>query len=447
MGDGKVQLEDIKFVETKTVLMSKIQFDENNPNVMSKEKHEALDKVIVQYGFAKDPWLNENKDGTYLVIDGEQGIRQMQEHGVKKFQAKIFNVSYLQVRILRQIANKLHGEHDVLKDAEEYKAIFEADSLEDFAELLGEAEEEFQRVLEDNFDIEFDNDEEEIPEPPIEPKSKLGEIYQLGNHRVMCGDSLDIEQTKKLMNNKKSKLILTDPPYGQIDQKWDVKIDWDVLAKTFKDILYENGQVHIFCKFPFGFELNKKFSEYFKFWYDVVWCKVNSGNFAIVDRFKPAHESILFYINHTSSLTKNISDIMIQGEPYHTIDRKGQTSSIIDIKRKNSENLTGLRYPLSHITMGANNILKEEGGHPTQKPTPLLKNFILYATNKNELVYDSFLGSGSTLITCEQTNRICYGMELDCSYIDVILDRWSNYTNKDPIRLSDGKKWSKIKKI
>ncbi len=82
-------LSELKFVPTKTVLMSKVVFDENNPNVMSEQKHEAFDKVITKYGFAKDPWLNENKDGTYLVIDGEQGIRRMQAHGVKKFEAKI----------------------------------------------------------------------------------------------------------------------------------------------------------------------------------------------------------------------------------------------------------------------------------------------------------------------------------------------------------------------
>ena len=151
-------LEDIRFVPTKTVLMSKVRFDKNNPNVMSKEKHEAFDKVIVQYGFAKDPWLNENKDGTYLVIDGEQGIRRMQEHYIKEFQAKIFHVSYTQVRMLRQIANKLHGEHDVSKDADEYRAIFEADSLKEFAGLLAESEEEFRKAISQIDDMDFKPD-------------------------------------------------------------------------------------------------------------------------------------------------------------------------------------------------------------------------------------------------------------------------------------------------
>ena len=127
--------------------MSDVIFDKNNPNVMSKEKHKAFDKVITKYGFAKDPWLNEQKDGKYLVIDGEQGIRQMQQHNVKKFKAKIFNVTYVQVRMLRQIANKLHGEHDKTKDAEEFKSIFDGKKLDEFAAMLGEPKESFQDIL------------------------------------------------------------------------------------------------------------------------------------------------------------------------------------------------------------------------------------------------------------------------------------------------------------
>lgn len=429
-------LKDIRFVETRTVLMSKVRFDENNPNVMSEEKHKALDRVITKYGFAKDPWLNENKDGTYLVIDGEQGIKQLQTHGVKKFKAKIFHVTYTQVRMLRQIANKLHGEHDKSKDLAEYRAIFDNNYLEEFSQYSALDLDSMKFELEKNFDdISFTKEETEIPEPPKTPKSKLGEIYQLGKHRVMCGDCLDEDNVKKLLKNKKLDLILTDPPYGQIDQEWDVKIDWNVLANIFKDNLNENGQVHIFCKLPFGFELHKEFSKFFKFWYDVIWCKNNSANFAIVDRFKPAHESIFFYINHTSNLTKNIGAIMNIGKPYHS--RNGGTKSEImhNIIKTNSDNNSGDRYPLSHILMPSNNVFKEEGGHPTQKPTPLLKKFILYATNKNEFVYDPFLGSGSTLITCESINRICYGIELSPSYVDVIIKRWENFTGKKAVLL------------
>lgn len=136
--------------------MSQIVFDKNNPNVMSDEKHKALDKVITRYGFAKDPWLNDQGDGTYLVIDGEQGIKRLQEHHVKKFTAKIFKVKYSDVRKLRQIANKLHGIHDRKKDADEFKALFDDKELESFSELMGESIIEFQKIIDKEFNFDGD---------------------------------------------------------------------------------------------------------------------------------------------------------------------------------------------------------------------------------------------------------------------------------------------------
>ena len=160
MVKGKRQLlESISFVQTKTVLMSQVRFDENNPNVMSKEKHQAFDKVITKYGFAKDPWLNDQGDGTYLVIDGEQGIKRLQAHGVKKFQAKIFKVKYSDVRLLRLIANKLHGIYDKKKNALEFKEIFDENDLQELSKLLAEPIEDFERILEKEFDIQFETPE------------------------------------------------------------------------------------------------------------------------------------------------------------------------------------------------------------------------------------------------------------------------------------------------
>lgn len=134
--------------------MSQVRFDPNNPNVMSEEKHKAFDEVIMKYGFAKDPWLNDQGDGTYLVIDGEQGIKRLQAHNVKKFRAKIFDVLYSEVRILRQIANKLHGIHDKKKDTDEFIAIQEDNKLDMFAELLGEPLSEFEKII--NNEINFE---------------------------------------------------------------------------------------------------------------------------------------------------------------------------------------------------------------------------------------------------------------------------------------------------
>jgi len=196
-------LEDIRFVPTKTVLMSQVRFDKNNPNIMSKEKHEALDSVITKYGFAKDPWLNDQKDGTYLVIDGEQGIRRMREHNVKEFQAKIFNVSYTQVRMLRQIANKLHGEHDKSKDADEFKAIFDNDNLAKFAEMIGESEEVFRNIITQADDLIFKPDES-INDTITEGMDN----FSISFHYENIEDYEFILQKLKLVNENKELALL-----------------------------------------------------------------------------------------------------------------------------------------------------------------------------------------------------------------------------------------------
>jgi len=405
---GNIQsLEDIKFVPTKTVLMSKVVFDENNPNVMSDEKHEAFDKVITKHGFAKDPWLNERKDGTYLVIDGEQGIRRMQAHNVKKFQAKIFHVTYAEVRILRQIANKLHGEHDKNKDAEEFKGIFDNKKLNEFAQMLGEPIESFQEILKKKFDISFGKEEQEIPEPPVKPKSKLGDIYQLGNHRVMCGDST--KDIKKLLDGVDIDLLLTDPPYG---------VDYTNKSKMLNKL---DGGNRIEKDITGDKELNylEFYTEFLKL---IPFAKVSSMYIFQV------HKGLKTMLSVFENLDIKLSAILVWNKNNHVLGRN-------DYQIKHEFIVYGWKH--SHKFYGGfqTSVLDFDKPlanklHPTMKPIELLSQLIKNSTKKNMIVYDPFLGSGSTLIACEQTNRVCYGMELDPAYVDVIVQRWENFTGK-----------------
>ena len=418
MGNGKQLLESIRFVETKTILMSQIVFDENNPNVMSKEKHKAFDKVITKYGFAKDPWLNEQKDGTYLVIDGEQGIKRLQEHNVKKFQAKIFHVSYSEVRMLRQIANKLHGEHDKSLDALEFKAIFEDNKLDMFADFLAEPIEDFQIILEKNFDIIFDKEEEPIPEPPKKPKSKIGEVYQLGKHRVMCADCTDEKSIKQLLGDSKINLVTTDPPYGVKYEQG--KFTGIKVKKRFEPIKNDEKQ---------GNEL-REFIEYV---------------FTLLEKFC---DSTPIYVCSPSMIPSLAILQALMNVGFH------MQSQIIWYKNQfilgradyhwQHELIWYGYYGKNHYWCGDRtqstvwSISKDPHSsyeHPTQKPVELFKRMIKNSSKKDQIIYDPFLGSGSTLIACEQTNRICYGMELDPGYIDVIIQRWQNYTNKKAVKL------------
>lgn len=280
-------------------------------------------------------------------------------------------------------------------------------------------------VVEDNFG----------PDTEIESMVQPGQIWQLGDHRLMCGDSTIKSDVDLLIKDNKFSLILTDPPYGQIAQEWDKEPDWTKLAKLYKEILQKNGQIHIFCKLPFGFRLNNAFSKYFKFWYDVIWCKPNSANFTLVDRFKPAHETVFLYVNDTKNLIKNIESIKREGEPY-SVKRAQGKSEITGVQRVELTNSDGKRFPLSWIKCNSNVGGVEEGGHPTQKPLKILIDFIMYASNRNDLIYDSFGGSGSTLMACEQTNRTCYMIELDPHYCDIIIKRWEGFTSQKAVLIN-----------
>ncbi|MCV0398527.1 MAG: ParB N-terminal domain-containing protein [Nitrosarchaeum sp.] len=157
MRKGKQQLlESIRYVPSSKIPISKIKLDPNNPNVLSDEKMRGLEKIMKdpEVGNAVEVWVNDNGDGTYLCIDGEHRIKVLQKNNIKFVWGKIFKVSYTKVRILRQIANKLHGIHDKKKDADEFKAILDDNELEEFSKMMGEPISEFQKIIDKEFNFE-----------------------------------------------------------------------------------------------------------------------------------------------------------------------------------------------------------------------------------------------------------------------------------------------------
>jgi ParB-like chromosome segregation protein Spo0J len=159
VGKGKTRLlESIRYVPSVKLEISKIKLDENNPNRLSDEKLNGLEKIMKdpQVGNAVEVWVNDTGDGTYLCIDGEHRLKVLIKNEIKHVWAKVFKVSYTKVRILRQIANKLHGIHDKKKDADEFKAILDDDELESFSELMGESVIEFQKIIDKEFNFDGD---------------------------------------------------------------------------------------------------------------------------------------------------------------------------------------------------------------------------------------------------------------------------------------------------
>ena len=266
-----------------------------------------------------------------------------------------------------------------------------------------------------------DIQEDEVPDPPKDPKRKLGDLYQLGDHRLLCGDATKKEDVERLMNGEKADMVFTDPPYGidyvggahqefnrsRVGKTIQNDMDTSIFDKAFDNYMVRDGASFYVCS-PTGENLLDFLTTFLRRCHlssTLVWAK-DRMTFSRCD----------YHMQH---------EIIIYGW-----DKRG------------SHNWYGDRTHTSVWNIERPTTSKE---HPTMKPIALCAKAIQNSSKIMEIILDLFGGSGSTLIACEQLKRKCYMMEIDPHYTDVILERWSKFTGKDPIRLSDQKLWSKIK--
>ncbi len=272
-------------------------------------------------------------------------------------------------------------------------------------DVLGFDPKELDNLLEPE-QVEGLTDEDAVPEAPVEPKTKLGDIYQLGNHRLMCGDSTSIDAVEKLMDGKKADVLFTDPPYG-IDfapqRGTHGKILNDALTGTeFDDFLDDVFGAALVSMKPDTYAFvwtgwskigafERSLEKYFKIQAMHIWVK---NNFGIGYYSRPKHEPFYLCLN---------------GKPVYPSKAPADVWDFAKV----------------HKTI-----------HSCEKPVGLIQE-ILDVYHKNSIVLDLFGGSGSTLIACEKTNRHAMLMELDPKYCDVIVKRWEDFTGKKAVLLTD----------
>ena len=363
---------------------------ENNPR---KLKDSAIEKVAMslkEYGFRQPIVVDKDR----IIVVGHTRYRASKKLGFKEVPITIAdNLTPEQINAYRIADNRTAEESEW--DSELLKMEIKDLEAKDFKlDLLGFNEDQLNDMLfEEKQGL---TDEDEVPEAPEEPISKLGDIWKLGNHRLMCGDSVDYEDVHKLMNNKIADLVNTDPPYGvnyqsnmrTKSEKFDViKNDDKILDITPMIDKFSKGWIFIWTTWKvidkwldntksFGFPTNM-----------VVWHKGGGGIGDLKKTFSTDYEMALVFNRGAELCGKRIGSVW-----------KLQKDKAIKYK------------------------------HPTQKPVELSVEAIDKTTNPKSIVMDLFLGSGSSLIACEKMDRICYGMELDPKYCDVIIKRWENFT-------------------
>ena len=359
-----------------------------NPRQISSKQYKDLKESVKKFGLV-DPII-VNKDNT--VIGGHQRLKICKDLKYVDVDCVMLDLSKEEERELNIRLNKNTGDFDMDILANEF----------DIEELTNWG---FKHIdLDINIDkiTEGNTEDDHIPEVK-ESRVKLGDVWQLGKHRLMCGDSTKESDVEKLMNGQKADMVFTDPPYG-INVVQGNKVGGDksfgsvggdkiVKAKTYSKVIGDETTDAALNFYELCMKLEIEnfiiwggnyFTEFLpasSCW--IIWDKENTGNFADVE---------IAWTNYNKGAK-------LYKWQWNGMIRKGDTK-----------------------TEGKTRI------HPTQKPVGMFEDILKDFTSK--VVYDGFLGSGSTLIACEKTNRICYGMELDTKYCDVIIERWEQFTGQ-----------------
>ena len=372
-------------MQIKVAEISNIKPYENNPRKLSEQAIEKVAVSLKEYGFRQPIVVDKNM----VIVAGHTRYRASKKLGLKQVPISIIdNLSEEQINAYRIADNRTAEESEW--DNELLKMEIKELEAKDFKlDLLGFNDQQLNNILfEEKQGL---TDEDEVPETPEEPISKLGDIWKLGNHRVMCGDSTFIDNIDLVTKKEKIDMVFTDPPYNidyqGVKDKRKIKND-KMDDESFVDFLTSSllgcETMYVCCSWQYAHlfrEAMTKIARKPKAM--IIWDKVNPAQH--LDKYFKQHEIIYYYGDFGGQKT-------LRGDVWN-------------LKRKK-------------------NTL-----HPTMKPVELI-TMALEDQKDKKTVYDGFLGSGSTIIACEKMDRICYGMELDPKYCDVIIKRWENFTGK-----------------
>jgi DNA modification methylase len=279
------------------------------------------------------------------------------------------------------------------------------------------------------------SDEDEVPDSAqVEPITKLGDLYLLGNHRLLCGDSTSIDAVEKLMNGEKAEMCFTSPPYAdQREYNGEKELSTEHLA-TFIRAAY--GNVNYFAV---NLGYSRKNGEVNPYWDDYIKEAKNCGlkllSWNIWDRGSPysiGQQTAMFPIEHEWIFVfgTSIKDLNTTVANKHAGGKGAVSNREADgtLKRKKPPVIRDFRELGTIVRTDVDKT--HEIDHPAKFPVEFAEAYIEACTDINQNVYEPFGGSGSTLIACEKTNRRCFMMELDPHYCDVIIARWEKYTGK-----------------
>jgi DNA modification methylase len=366
-----------------------------------KAQADALRGILAEVGYADALLARELPDGSLILVDGHLRAETTPDQEVPVLVLDINEAEADKLLLSLDPLAALAETNAVALDALLREVDTGSEGLQQMYADLAEAAELYQD--------EKEVVEDEVPEPPVDPITKPGDLWLLGEHRLLCGDSTDADQVRKLMGGGQADMVLSDPPYG-VSYVGKTK---DALTVD-NDALDEEALTALVCKAFDNAEANCRPGSY---WYATV--PPGPLHILFADDWK--RRGILRQIMVWAK------DCMVLGHSeYHYQHEPILFGWVPGDRHKNSDR--------TRTTLWQYDRPKASREHPTMKPVALWAQAVQDGSRSGEIVYDPFLGSGTTLIAAEQLGRKCYGMEISPAYCDVIVKRWETLTGKKATR-------------
>ena len=459
----------------------KMPIDEINPAHYNPRKdlqpgdmeYEKLKKSILEFDLV-EPLVWNRRTGR--LVGGHQRLKVLKELGYSEVEVSVVDLPEEKEKALNIALNKIQGDWDYVK----LKELLEELDTGDFdVELTGFGMDEIEQLLTDLLGDEGGN-EKEIQQ--VESRAALGDIWQLGKHRIACGDCTDVELLDRLLEGKKVNTIVTSSPYAQQrkDEYGGIPAaeypDWfGTVANAMRTILDDTGSFFVNIKEHvedgqrnlYVMKLVIAMVEKYGWRYvdELIWTKSGlPGGWK--NRLKNDFEPVFWFAKSDDlvMVERQIEEGAGESEEEKIVDEFGRVfhfckqqkirfypksvgkrsnrvraSTTQNISKTQTGNV-GVSGPFIKGIARPGNVIKLQGNtesweHPAMYPVGLPEFLIKLTTLRGDTVFDPFLGAGSTLIAAEKTKRICYGTELQPKYVDIILARWEQFTGQKAVKL------------
>jgi DNA modification methylase len=397
--------------------------DPANPRRIDDDELESLTRSLRQFGFVQ-PVLARREDR--VVIGGHQRLVAARRLGLTTVPVTWLDLSVEQARLLNLALNRISGSWDQvllarmlaelgdLPDVDLSMSGFDDDELKDLLRSL-DVREKAERTETFDLDAAFD-------EVTRAPRARAGDLWRLGEHRLLCGDATDPAAVARLLGDARPRLLSTDPPYGvSLDPRWRDGV-YNKLGAAEQPYMRTAGHRNATISGDTRVDWSEAFALVPSLEVGYVWhAGVHAA--AVADGLVSIGFEIVSQVIWDKGLfAMGRSWYHWMHEPCWVVRRRGSKPRFTGGRDQS----TIWRVPSPKMIMGGSREAKFD--HPAQKPLLLSELPIANHTRVGDAVYDPFLGSGTTLIAAERLSRACLGMELDPRYVDVILLRWERFS-------------------